>query len=799
MIRKLLLLALPCSVCLGQSVLTTPGSPAQPEANTPSQTKPQNERSQMGPVQKVVVSTEEATSVEPNTDSKAPLANPTAAQPSASRSDFEQFVSDGIGYPLTVFGRQLFDQVPSTFAPLDHIAVPAGYVIGPGDELLIRVWGKVELDSRVNVDRNGQIFLPRIGTINVAGLKYEQLEGYLHTAVGNLYKDFDLNVTLGQLRSIQIFVLGKARKPGSYTVSALSTLIDALLASGGPSETGSMRRIELRRDDKLVTDFDIYELLQKGTKAHDARLLAGDVIYIPPAGPQVAIVGDVNDPGIYELKGETNVAAALDGAGGLSSIAATEHLLLERIVNHSGRTAEQFALDATGQQRELKDGDVLRIFPVSPEFKKSVMLRGNVAHPGRFAWREGMRVSDLIPNRESVVTPDFWNRQNLRVKQVPDHRFPVEPRGDTAATQMRGADFARGNAETDRAGKLPDGSFAVAPQGETDASQARADDIARDNTEINWEYAVIERLDGHDLSTRLVTFNLGKVLDDPASSDNQMLEAGDVITIFSRNDLPLPVEQHEMLVQVSGEVNAPGVYRLSPGETLRTLVQRAGGLTHWSYLYASQLTRVSTRRAQEEELRQSAEQMQRDLASRYSMAPTSSAGQPAEQQAQFAMQQATIARISAVRPTGRVVLEMRPDASVEADIPDFALEDGDSFYIPPREDTIQVAGAVYNQNAFRYRKGRVLTAYLNDAGGATRGADIKRIFLIRADGSVVSHQGGNHLLWRNDFGAMRLLPGDAIIVPQKTKVPGGFAEIQGLTQTLSQTALTAASLSVLHP
>ncbi len=235
--------------------------------------------------------------------------------PITARSEFEMFAEDAAGRPLPVYGRQLFDEGPTTFAPMDQIPVPAAYVLGPGDQLLIRVWGKIDLDASVTVDRNGQIFLSRVGSLTVAGLRYEQLDSYLHSAIGNLYKGFELNVTMGQLRSIQIFVLGSARQPGTYTVSSLSTLVNALFASGGPSATGSMRHIQLRRDNRVLVDFDIYDLLRRGDKSHDVQLLPGDVIYIPPAGPQVAIMGSVNEPGIYELKGETTIAEALSRRG----------------------------------------------------------------------------------------------------------------------------------------------------------------------------------------------------------------------------------------------------------------------------------------------------------------------------------------------------------------------------------------------------------------------------------------------------------------------------------------------------
>jgi protein involved in polysaccharide export with SLBB domain len=658
-----------------------------------------------------------------------------------TRSEFEMFAEDAAGRTLHVYGRQLFDEVPTTFAPMDRVPVPADYVLGPGDQLLIRVWGKIDLESSVTVDRNGQIFLPKVGTLSVAGLHYEQLESYLRAAIGNLYKGFELNVTMGQLRSIQIFVLGSARQPGAYTVSSLSTLVNALFASGGPSATGSMRHTQLRRGNRILVDFDIYDLLRRGDKAHDVQLLPGDVIYIPPAGPQVAIMGSVNEPGIYELKGETTIAAALSDAGGLTNLAEADRVLLEKIENHRRRGVEDFPLDASGLQRVLKDGDLLRIFPISPQFENAVTLRGNVAQPGRFPWHEGMRVSDLIPSRNFLITREYWNQQN------------------------RLAGMAHVDMMTD---------------------------LAENSAEINWDHASIERLDEQDLSTRLISFNLGNAIGNPASADNQPLKPGDVITIFSRSDLPLAVDKHATFVRVSGEVNAPGVYRVEPGDTLRDVVERAGGLTPHSYLYASQLTRVSTRQAEEEELRVSQAQMQKELTSRYAAAPSAGSTNAADQQTQLSTQQAVIAQLAAVKPTGRIVLNMKPSASTVADIPNFPLEDGDSFYIPPRLSTVQVAGAVYNENAFRFQPRKHLSAYLNDAGGPTRQGDTRRIFLVRADGTIISRQSHGQF-WHTDFESTVLLPGDTIIVPTKLKSPSNFMQqLPFWTQMISQTALTGA-------
>jgi protein involved in polysaccharide export with SLBB domain len=548
-------------------------------------------------------------------------------------------------------------------------------------------------------------------------------------------------------------------------------------------------------------------------------------------------------PGIYELKGETTVGAALKGAGGMTSLADAERVVVERIENHSSRQVEEFALDTSGQGRLLRDGDLLRVFPLSPKFENAVTLRGNVAQPGLYAWKEGMRISDLIPSRGFLITRDYWNRENHLVPRVSAHPFG-DPRagqfseqqtgqpGDLGANQYgnprtdqpgNGQADQNGNQQADQFGNGQadqNGSQQTDQPGNAQAGQSgilrtnqpgnRSNDqfgnsrtpiidtVGQISAEINWEYALIERLDERDLSTHLIPFRLAGAIDNPTSPDNQLLKAGDVVTIFSRADLELPMEKHASFIQVGGEVNAPGVYRVNPGETLRDVVKQAGGLTPHSYLYASILTRVSARQAQEKQLQQSTEQMQRELTAKFANS-TPQAGQTgADQQAQLAMQQTALASLASIKPTGRVVLDMKPGAETIADMPDFPLEDGDTFYIPPRLSTVQVAGAVYNANALRYEPGKRLIAYLNDAGGATREADAKRIFVIRADGTVVSRQSRNSHS-HGSYGNLKLLPGDAIVVPEKLIVSGGLQKFANYAQIISGAAMTGAVLATILP
>jgi polysaccharide export outer membrane protein len=824
--KFLILVLLFGALCQGQSTLTTPTPSTSSSRCVANQSSSPDESNPcaapLSPPSLSIESKDGRGTAEPG------AAPRQEAGPRIPRTEFELFVEDATGHPLPTYGRQLFEQAPSTFAPVDHVPVPADYALGPGDELLIRGWGKIDIDARVTVDRNGQIYLPKVGTLRVAGLRYAQLEGFLHAAVGALYRDFELNVTLGQLRSIQIFVLGNARRPGAYTVGSLSTLVDALFVSGGPAANGSMRHIQLLRGNQVLTDFDVYDLVKRGDKSHDMSLLPGDILFIPPLGAQVAIAGSVNEPGIYELKGETSVAAAVKTAGGLTSLAGAKRALLERVDDHSSRRVEEFSLDTTGMQRMLKDGDLLQIFPVSPRIDNSVTLRGNVAQPGPYAWHEGMRVSDLIPSREFVLTRDYWNRQNHVVAGSSRREFADpgitgdnmrSPGAGSSDFQYGGSDF-RDNANRPlgessvgdgRDGQprpagtpsingpqLEDGTNATLDhQPVRRAEKEAATDIVRNDSEINWRYAVVERLDEHDLSTRLLPFNLGDAIDDNASAANLILKVGDVVTIFSRADIPLPVEEHATFVRVGGEVNAPGVYRVNAGQTLREAVEMAGGLTQHSYLYASQLLRVSTRHIQEEQLKRSTAQMQKELASSFANSAQIGAGTGPDQQTQLKLREAVIAQLSSITPTGRVVLEMKPDANTLADIPDFTLEDGDSFYIPPQLSTVQVSGAVYNENAFRYEHNKLTTAYLEDAGGATREADVKRMFLIRADGTVISRQSRGHHQHAS-FEKTVLLPGDAIVIPVRLNAGNGWKQLEEITAILSQGALTAASLAVIQ-
>lgn len=676
--------------------------------------------------------------------------NGPVSRQSVRKSQFQRFVAASIGKQLPVFGQDLFEHVPSTFAPLDQIPVPSDYVIGPGDQLMIRAWGQIDVNYKATVDRNGSIYIPRIGQINVAGVRYSDLQQYMQGQIGKIYRNFQMNVNLGRLRSISIFVVGQAKQPGTYTVSSLSTLVNALFTSGGPSASGSMRHIELKRNDQVVTDFDLYDLLLRGDKSKDVALLAGDVLYIPPVGPQVAIAGSVHNPAIYELRDETTLGQLLAVAGGLSITAEGKHVIVERIDNHKVRHMAQFDLDATGLGRRLQDGDVITVMPLNPRFDNAVVLRGNVAVPGRYPWREGMRISDLIPSREALLTTAYWRNLN--------------------------------------------GSAEERPSGQ---EQLRTD-IERTAPEINLDYAVVQRLDPATLVSSLLPFNLGQALDGK-SNENLVLQPGDVITIFSQADIREPIEKQSKYVRLEGEMTTAGVYKAEAGETLRKLLMRVGGLTPDAYLYGAQLTRESTRIEQQAKLDKIGESFSQDV-ERSAANKSQNLTNPAEAatlSTKVESQRRLADRLRQIKATGRIVLDTKPSDNSIASLPDITLEDGDRLVVPYQPSTVGVLGAVYDQADFIYRPGLRVADYLRQAGGATKTGDKKRLYIIRANGSVRGMQGSS--AFHGSIMGERMYAGDAIVVPEQINKTTLIKNLQDYGQILAQFGLGAAAIKVLAP
>jgi protein involved in polysaccharide export with SLBB domain len=784
----------------------------------------------------------------------------TPQSPSASRAairlapepltEFQRFTASTTGQILPIFGANLFQNVPSTFAPIDNAPIPPDYVVGPNDELRVRVWGQVNFNANVHVARSGDIYLPQIGAVHVAGLHASEVEQHLHEAISKIYRHFELSAELGEIRAIQVYVAGEARRPGVYTVSSLSTLIDALFASGGPSVQGSMRRIELKRAKATVTTFDLYQFLVAGDKSKDVPLMPGDLIFIPSAGQQVAVIGSVRRPAIYELLPGDTIADALRDAGSVSALASDARVSLERTIDHSERQAMEVKLDAAGKATVLEDGDILNVLSMVSRYQKTVTLRGNTANPGRFAWHAGMHLSDLIPDRDSLITRDYWWKRvrlglpALEFEPVPalsamrQPTAPIDLRNphSTPATSQNGNDVSpqpNGNNpnNTDQGPTLASQGAsaygmdqgtqqagAVRRDAATQGSQsALAEEDAETPDEINpratqktvvrmsvpeidWSYAVIERMDAVTLKTTLIPFDLGKLIMQHDTSQDLELLAGDVVTVFSQSDIHVPIAEQTSLVHLEGEFIHSGTYSVQPGETLRSLVQRSGGLTPNAYLYGSVFTRESTRviqqRRMDESIHEMTLQMQRGnlaLASSPISSPQDLVGMSAAQ----ASERELIAQLQQIRTNGRIVFEFTPDTTGADKVPDIPLENGDTFLIPSVPSTVNVVGAVFNQNSFLFRPRGQTSVYLQLAGGPNADADRKRMFVIRANGAVVSRTSVKGA-WGDEFFHLKVNPGDTIIVPEKSIKASALRGIIDWSQIFSQFAIGAAAINILR-
>lgn len=713
--------------------------------------------------------------------------------PADHSTDFQLLVQSTTGQSLPIFGTSLFDNVPSTFAPVDNTPVAPDYILGTGDELRVNLFGQVNQRDAYTIDRTGAIFIAGVGPVPVAGLRFGDLAGLLKSQYAKLYRNFDLTVNLGQLRTIPIFVLGQARRPGMYTISSISTLVNALFASGGVLPQGSLRNIQVLRGGKVAVTFDLYDLLLRGDKSKDIKLEPGDEIFIPIVGPQVAIIGSIFNPAIYEIKPGTRLDELLQYAGGGTSVATLTRVRLDRIFEHSMRTIADVDL-AKGQNPLLDNGDILSIPSIVDRFNDAVTLRGNVANPGRYVWHPGMRISDLIPNKESLITRDYFRRRNSLGMFVTDYDTNQQ------STQQGALQARASSADAATAAQRVSGTSTTGAGGTSVANALTANDstfgprtdVVISAPDINWSYAVIEHQNPADLTTTLIPFNLGKLILDGDQSQNLALSSGDVVTIFSTADIRVPMEQQTRFVRLEGEFVAAGVYSVLPGETLRQLLKRAGGFAPDAYLYGSDFTRASTRRVERQRLLEYADALEAQVTAytATSSARAVTADDAAASVAGTGDARRAIARLRQLEPEGRIVLPLKPDSQGIDAVPDLALEDGDRFVVPRQPAVVNVQGQVYSANAFLYQPGHETRDFLKMAGGPDRLADKKRAFILRADGSIFSRQYGN-------FDRARIFPGDTIVVPPLLDRRAILRNLIDISTVVGQFGLGAAAINVL--
>ena len=705
---------------------------------------------------------------------------------------------------LKPFGYDLFEGVPSTFAPVSDIQVPADYVVGPGDTMQIQLYGNETASYLLTVGRDGRVNFPKLGPIAVGGQSFLDARAIIEHRVSQQLIGSRVSVTMGDLRSIRVFVLGDAEKPGSYTVSGLSTMTNALFVSGGVKKIGSLRNIQLKRNGKLVTTLDLYDLLLRGDTSGDRQLMPGDVIFIPPIGHTVSVDGAVQRPAIYEVRGEKTVADAVEIAGGLLPDADEKIAQMERILPSSLHEMQNIDLTIDASRKTLlSNGDKLRIPLIRPTLENSITLTGFVFRPGAFEYIAGMRLSDVLgsfdelrPNadrhyvmirrevppeqklqvlsadlekalssRHGLGDPELRPRDKIYVFDLSASReriiAPLVRDLELQASPEEPAQLVTIDGKVKAPGKYPlqpemhvadliraGGSFedaAYGSQAELTRYEVRNGDARRTDL-IPIDLAAIRRGDTHA---------------------NLELRPYDVLIIK-----PIPLWDQPGSIVLAGEVRFPGRYPIHRGETLRSVLQRAGGFTDDAFTEGAIYIREELKKREKDLLDLLVNRMQSDLAaltleSVSSSVATSSANAGNSAAASIAIGQQLISQLREAKPVGRLVLDV--DAVMKSSTgstDDVELRDGDKLLIPKRTQEITILGEVQSPTSHVYQAGLSRNDYIAKSGGVTQKADRKRIYVVRANGDVIS---GERMGWFRRSQSIDMHPGDTIVVPLDTE------------------------------
>ena len=722
---------------------------------------------------------------------------------------------------LKPFGYDLFDHGVSTFAPVTNVPVPSSYLVGPGDELDVQLYGNQNRSLRLVVARDGHINLPDLGPINVAGQTFEQVKSEIEARVQRQMIGVHANVSMGDTRSIRVFVVGEAKYPGSYTVSGLATVTSALYAAGGAKVAGSLRNIQLKRNGALVRQLDLYDLLIRGDTTDDAKLLQGDVITIPAVGPTVGIDGEVRRPAIYEIKNESTVADLLNLAGGLTPEADRSNAMLTRIDANQHRVVIPVDLTTGANTEALRNGDLVRVMRLRPTLDSGVLVQGYLYTPGAFAYRQGMRLSGVIHSVDELRPDADIHYVLIRRELPPDRRISVLSADLAAALKAPGSpadtelmprdritvfDLASGRdhviqplldelrvqassgrpTETvyvDGQVKVP-GEYPLEPGMKVSdlirAGGGTADAAYGGNAELT-RYSVTS---GESRRTELVQIDLAAAMrGDPAA--NEALKPFDRLNV---KQVPLWGEQESVTLQ--GEVRFPGKYAIRRGETLKSVIDRAGGLTSYAFPQGSVFTRDSLRKREQAQLDMLAERMQRDITS-FALGGAVVAGQQGGT-ATLALAQSLLSQLKGTRAVGRMVINLptlmrEPIGSTD----DVILRDADRLVVPRFEQQVTILGEVQTSTSLLYDPRLSRDDYIAQSGGMTRRADRRQIYVVRANGSVVATGGSG---WFRRTGTADIKPGDTIVVPLDVEHLPPLPMWQAVTTILYNVAIAVAAV-----
>jgi protein involved in polysaccharide export with SLBB domain len=686
----------------------------------------------------------------------------------------------------------------------------------------VQLYGNQNRSLKLTVGRDGRINFPELGPIQVGGQSFDSVRASIEGRVQSQMIGVRASVSMGETRSIRVFVLGEARRPGSYTVSGLGTMTTALFASGGVKDIGSLRDIQLKRQGAVIRRMDLYDLLLRGDTSNDAKLQAGDVIFIPPVGSTVAVDGEVRRPAIYEFKTSAPISEALQLAGGLTPEADGQRVSLSRVDEQQRRMVLDVNLAAAESRSQLlRNGDSLRVPKVRPQIDSGILLQGHVHRAGAVAWREGIRLSDVVGSVDDLKPNADLGYLLIRREVPPDRRIVALSADLSRALREKGGDAdlrlwprdqitvfdlesgrereiqrlmddIRLQARLDRPTQIVRVGGRVRVPGEyplepnmTVADLIRAGgnltDAAYGGTAELTRYEVVN---GEARRTELITIDLTKVLMGDAEAD-AALKPFDFLNI---KEIPEWSEQEQVTLQ--GEVRFPGTYPIKRGETLASVLERAGGLSELAFPEGGVFTRKNLKEREQQQLDQLADRLQNDLAT---MALQATAANQSGAAQSATVGQSLLSQLKASRAVGRLVIDIEKAVTgTPGSSGDIVLQDGDLLVIPKKSQEVTVIGEIQNSTSHFYRKGLGRDDYISLSGGPTRKADGSRIYVVRADGSVVSNERGK---WFSRGGQTLVKAGDTIVVPMDTERLPTLPLWQAITGILYNLAIAAAAVN----
>lgn len=669
--------------------------------------------------------------------------------------------------------------------PLD---VPLGpdYIVGTGDTLAIKIWGGVTQSITRTVDRDGSVFLPEAGAIQIAGLSLEKVQDLIGSELKRQFRDAKVAVTVSRLRSVRVYVVGDVQQPGGYDISALATPLSALYAAGGPTSAGSLRTLLHYRGKQLIEKVDLYDFLLHGIRNGSASFESGDTLLVPPAGRQVAIFGAIKRPAIYELTtGETTLASVIEDAGGLTAAASSSHIKIERIDAHRQRvtvtvpernTQNLHAASSAIDNFQVEDGDRIHIEPILPYSQQAIYLAGHVVRPGRHPYTDGMRLGDVLHSYRDMLPEPAARGEIVRLvppdlhAEVMDFNVPDVMIGNTNIA-LRPFDTIRifGRYEADapkvtiRGEVLRPGTYPMS-KGMTAADLVRlAGGFKQDALLETADLTSHDVSNGNRLVEDLATVRIGAAINGSDPRADVPLKPGDILAIHQITNWNDMGES----VTIRGQVRFPGSYGFKDGERLSSVLRRAGGLLSAAYPMGAVLTRVQVREFEQKSREELVRQIETNsAAARLSPSLLGEGNAGSVLQIIKAQQDQVLAELKSHHPVGRMVIHISSDIDSWANTPaDIELRRGDVLTIPKRPGFVLVTGQVYNATALTFGPGKTASWYLSRAGGTNSTANRKEIFIIRANGSLVGrHSGG---WFGGDVLSTKLNPGDVIVVPQK--------------------------------